>query len=310
MSNVLIDTSVVLDGIENVTMIDKKDNVFVTDVVLRELDGNKGAEGSKGYNAREFFRQLNQNEFTVLNNLPITNQAVSQNDILTEGSISSGAHIYTLSRKWYRAKDINDSRIIEIAKDYGLKLKTLDQAQGVRAKSQGIEAEMLRAKSHTTSLKGDVFIVVSLIYFTVLSFSMMALEFAMNKSMFLSLVFASVAIYAYGKLLNKLTNTNSATLSQTVALGGLTLSIGLFLAANISENIIYGVVGFISYLAGIMTASNMNVSFKFLSLRYSDSGEVKVSNKINTCEHEERDTFSNTILASGNFGKSNTHYYL
>lgn len=140
MKNVLIDTSIVLDGVENVTMLDKQNNVFVSDVVLRELDGNKGAEGSKGYNAREFFRQFNKNDFKTLDTLPETGMPVMKNDTLTEGSIDSGAHVYTLSRKWYRAKDINDSRIIEIAKDYNLGLVTLDQAQSARAKSNGVEA--------------------------------------------------------------------------------------------------------------------------------------------------------------------------
>jgi len=137
--NVLIDTSIVLDGIENISGIDKNSNVFVTDVILRELDGNKGAEGAKGYNAREFFRQFNANKFQMLNELPFSKKSLDKNDTLTEGTISSGVHIYTIARKWYRSRDINDSRIIEIAKDYGLTLETLDQAQSARAKSEGVE---------------------------------------------------------------------------------------------------------------------------------------------------------------------------
>lgn len=147
-NNVLIDTSIVLDGIHNVGNIDKNANVFVTDVVLRELDGNKGAEGSKGYNAREFFRQLNNHNFTTLDRMPLTENAVLKDDTLTEGEIDSGAHIFTLSRKWYRAKDINDTKIIEIAKDYDLTLKTLDQAQCVRAKSQGLNGEVYNKESN------------------------------------------------------------------------------------------------------------------------------------------------------------------
>lgn len=147
-NNVLIDTSIVLDGVENVTTIDKDSNIFVTDVVLRELDGNKGAEGSKGYNAREFFRQMNNHEFTKRDTLPLTGKAVANNDTLTEGSIDSGAHIFTLSRKWYRAKDINDSKIIEIANDYDLTLNTLDQAQCARAKAHGGKAKVYNKEGY------------------------------------------------------------------------------------------------------------------------------------------------------------------
>jgi predicted ribonuclease YlaK len=103
--NILLDTSIVLDSIDNITNIDKEANVFVTDVVLRELDGNKGAEGAKGYNAREFFRQFNSNEFTALNKIPTTNASLQKDDTLTDGSINSGAHIFTLARKWYRTRD-------------------------------------------------------------------------------------------------------------------------------------------------------------------------------------------------------------
>ncbi len=141
--NILLDTSIVLDNVNNITTIDKYANVFVTDVVLRELDGNKGAEEAKGYNAREFFRQFNSNEFTTLNKMPSTDAPLQKNDTLTQGSINSGAHIFTLARKWYRTRDINDSKIIEMAQDYDLTLNTLDQAQSARAKSIGVEAEIL-----------------------------------------------------------------------------------------------------------------------------------------------------------------------
>lgn len=126
-TNILIDTSIILDGVENITSIDKDSNVFVTDIVLREIDGNKGAEGAKGYNAREFFRQFNSNAFTTLQTMPLINKPLKGSDTLTQGSINSGAHVFTLARKWYRSRDINDTKIIEIADDYDLKLCTLDQ---------------------------------------------------------------------------------------------------------------------------------------------------------------------------------------
>ena len=162
--NILIDTSVILDGLENITSLSKDSNIFITDIVLRELDANKGAEGAKGYNAREFFRQFNSNAFTTLQTVPLTNQPLKQGDTLTQGSINSGASVFTLARKWYRSKDINDTKIIEIADDYDLKLCTLDQAQSARAKSIGVEAMMLKEPKQTSTSKGRIFIISFMIF--------------------------------------------------------------------------------------------------------------------------------------------------
>lgn len=150
--NVLIDTSIILDSIENITDIDKDANVFVTDIVLRELDGNKGTEGSKGYNAREFFRQFKDSEFNQLDKIPLTEEPLNKNDMLTIGQMGNGTDIFTITRQWYRSKDINDTKIIEVAKDYDLDLNTIDQAQCMRAKTVGVNAE-LRESIHETEVK-------------------------------------------------------------------------------------------------------------------------------------------------------------
>lgn len=139
--NILLDTSIILDGLSNLKSIGGNANLFVTDVVLRELDGNKKADGVKGYNAREFFRQLNQNPTEMIYGIPSTNQQLLKGDMLSVGEVADGIKIYTITRKWYKTKDINDSKIIEIAQDYKLTLKSKDQAQIVRARSVGVEGE-------------------------------------------------------------------------------------------------------------------------------------------------------------------------
>ena len=170
--NILIDTSVILDGLENITSLAKDSNIFITDIVLRELDANKGAEGAKGYNAREFFRQFNSNAFTALEAMPMTEKPLKRGDTLTQGSINSGAHVFTLARKWYRSKDINDTKIIEITNDYDLKLCTLDQAQSARAKSIGAEAEVYRKEKAVRANVHTVlwFTIVIAIIFSILGF--------------------------------------------------------------------------------------------------------------------------------------------
>jgi len=139
--NVLLDTSIILEGMNAIECIPKDHNIFITDIVLRELDGNKNAEGVKGYNAREFFRRYNACEFIMQSSMPLSNQALGHNDKLSKALFPSGMKLYSFSRKWYHAKDINDTKIIEIAKDYNLSLMTIDQAQSARAKSEGVEVE-------------------------------------------------------------------------------------------------------------------------------------------------------------------------
>jgi hypothetical protein len=199
--NVLIDTSIVLEGIEKIFAIDRNSNVFVTDVVLRELDGNKGAEGAKGYNAREFFRQFNANKFQMLNELPFSKKSLDKNDTLTEGTISSGVHIYTIARKWYRSRDINDSRIIEIAKDYDLTLNTFDQAQCARAKSMGGVAEELE-KTDIDPAGGIaffVFIGMLILLFIISSFIQYSLDGIAYIIIFVSFLIA----YIFSEVLRK-----------------------------------------------------------------------------------------------------------
>ncbi len=58
--NYLLDTSIVLDYGDRLSdLIDTGDKIFLTDIVLQELEGHKNDENKeKGYNAREFFRKM------------------------------------------------------------------------------------------------------------------------------------------------------------------------------------------------------------------------------------------------------------
>lgn len=141
--NILIDTSIALEGGEElIAKLEKVAPVFVTDIVLQELDGKKGAEGSVGYNAREFFRKLGRDNGVEMFVLPPNNVKLEKTDTLRKMTLGV-TPIYVIVRKPYKSRDINDSKIIEIAKDYNMKLVTLDMAQRVRALSEGVNVETL-----------------------------------------------------------------------------------------------------------------------------------------------------------------------
>lgn len=138
--NVFLDTSIILEGgMQFLSRTAKVANLFVTDIVLQELDGKKNAEGKVGYNAREFYRQFNTAKVEELHELP-DGQKLDRRDVLQQMTLPDGLVLHTIHRAPYKTKDINDSKIIEVAKDYKGTLSTIDMAQSVRAKSVGCEA--------------------------------------------------------------------------------------------------------------------------------------------------------------------------
>ena len=142
-TNVLLDTSVILEGMDVVEGIYDDDcNIFVTDIVLQELDGKKSDE-KVGFNARSFFRALGGAEGKKMEKIPVSLKPLENGDTLFMMPLSTESRkipLYVLVRKRCKTRDINDSKIIEVAKDYGLKLVTFDTAQKVRAMSEGVDA--------------------------------------------------------------------------------------------------------------------------------------------------------------------------
>lgn len=144
--NVILDTSIIveysIDGIKDFIIND--DRVFLTDIILQEMDGHKNSEEAKGYNAREFFRQMGNAKSEKAN---LSDIVLKDSDYISKYTLSNGLEIYTIVRNRYNSRDINDSKIIEIAKDYNLKLITRDMAQSVRAKAMGVEVEVVTGDS-------------------------------------------------------------------------------------------------------------------------------------------------------------------
>lgn len=141
---ILIDTSIAVEGGEAIiAKLEKIAPVFVTDIVLQELDGHKNnTNGAVAFQAREFFRRLGNSNGIALDVLPLDGMKLEKTDTLRKMFLGA-TPLHVIVRKPYKSRDINDSKIIEIAKDYNMVLVTLDTAQRVRGLSDGVEAVTL-----------------------------------------------------------------------------------------------------------------------------------------------------------------------
>lgn len=153
---ILMDTSILLEGDEGIiAKLEKVAPVFITDIVLQELDGHKNnSNGSVAYRAREFFRKLGNSNGEALDILP-DGMTLEKGDTLRKMFLGD-TPLHVIVRKPYKARDINDSKIIEIAKDYNMILVTLDTAQRVRGLSDGVEAVTLASILPPQVLKEEI----------------------------------------------------------------------------------------------------------------------------------------------------------
>ncbi|RDU57933.1 phosphate starvation-inducible protein PhoH [Helicobacter sp. MIT 99-5507] len=142
----LLDTSIILDDIENlIYLYDGGENdIFISEIVLEELDKKKDLQNELGYFSREFFRAINSND-------AIKHQKDSlQNDMIYRMNFKNKLvelPLYVIYRPIYKTKNLdyglNDGRILEIAKDYNFILLTNDVSLKIKALSQGIKAESI-----------------------------------------------------------------------------------------------------------------------------------------------------------------------
>ena len=125
----LLDTSIILDDIENLIYLyqDGENDIFISEVVLEELDKKKDLQNELGYFSREFFRAINSNDV-------IKNQCDSiADDMIYKMNFKNKTielPLYIIYRPKYKTQNLdyglNDSRILEIAKDYDFVLLTND----------------------------------------------------------------------------------------------------------------------------------------------------------------------------------------
>lgn len=176
----LLDTSIILDSIENIEYIyeNGKNEIFICDVVLDELERKKDSSEEVGFFAREFFRSVCNNfditeidsiEFNIESILKISNKLndkittifLELNIIKTQDSIESNNKLssqnteqntkiplHIIHRPRYKTRDLdysqNDARIAEIAADYELILLSNDSALNLRAFCRQIKTQSLR----------------------------------------------------------------------------------------------------------------------------------------------------------------------
>ena len=169
----LLDTSVILDDPINILRISENNEniVAITDVVLAELNNKKDdMRSDAGFRAREFFR-LSDNDksgMITFEELPgclkngASNAACKDDlyyrlvlpfepSVLGNHDYDNEIPLYIVYRSDYRmdrtfseAKGLNDAKIGEIAKDYGLSLLTNDISFKIAAEVQGIPTESIR----------------------------------------------------------------------------------------------------------------------------------------------------------------------
>lgn len=152
MKYYLLDTSVILDDPVNIEHIAQsgENMIFITDVVLSELNKKKEIASEAGYFARQFFRLINGENGEELKEKITPTKAIIEGDHVRRMILKFPAeylNIYVIYRPKYKTRGLdhglNDARIAEVAKDYEFKLLTNDIAFKVQALSEGIDAASL-----------------------------------------------------------------------------------------------------------------------------------------------------------------------
>lgn len=146
----LLDTSIILDDIANIIYLWQggQNELFISDVVIEELDAKKDLSNENGYFAREFFRCINTESSLDSNAKAI--EGIESSDFVRDIEFKKDNFFIPLKliyREHYKTpqtlKSYNDSKLIEIAKDYGLVLLTNDISLKVRTQAQGLDSQSL-----------------------------------------------------------------------------------------------------------------------------------------------------------------------
>lgn len=148
----LIDTSVIIDNPEQnlLSLYQNGENkIYITEVVLQELDKHKiSLNHEVGVAARTFFRAVSEEPFKKYKKKkPLKGDTIYQTKLKFESlNETIVLNIVTRKRTDYitEKREPNDLKILEIAKDYEMKLITNDISFKVLAMSEGVKAESLK----------------------------------------------------------------------------------------------------------------------------------------------------------------------
>jgi len=152
-----VDTSVILDSVENLFILSDQNNnmLWISDIVLKELNYHKDNGKETSYFAREFFRLLNGDGKNQVEEIepPIGFVSIDSSwrgDKITafkcySKDLNKTLKIGVIVRQEYINKnDINDIKILEIVGNYNFELVTNDAALKIMASTNKIKASMLR----------------------------------------------------------------------------------------------------------------------------------------------------------------------
>jgi len=147
----IIDTSVIIDNPDmNLIKLSEngKNKLFITEVVLSELDKHKVSERHEvKWAARTFFKAIKGSSFKRRKKLELKDSSDKIYKVVLSFE-SEKIVIHVIVREKYLPETLksgsrNDSKIIEVAKSYNLHCITNDTAFKVIAMSQGLEADNL-----------------------------------------------------------------------------------------------------------------------------------------------------------------------
>lgn len=142
----ILDTSIILDDIANLSFISQngENEVYISEIVLYELDKKKDLQNELGYFSREFFRALNSSATEIAKGHTKNGDNIYK---IAFKNKDAEFDIFIIYRDNYKTQNLeyslNDSRILEVAKDYDFVLLTNDISLKIRAISQGVRAESM-----------------------------------------------------------------------------------------------------------------------------------------------------------------------
>lgn len=136
---VMIDSSVLLQDPDVIRrVIGNKGVPCITNTILSELDFNKkNSDRTVANNARLLLRELAKVDPLVIRDLPEGGSPIT-GDQVQQFSYTGNA-LLVFSRDSHRGDRDNDSKIIRVAKDYGMIVITADSGLKVRAQALGVQ---------------------------------------------------------------------------------------------------------------------------------------------------------------------------
>lgn len=152
----LLDTSVILDDPTVLVSLYQNgaNELYISDIILKELNGHKeDAINEKGFLAREFIRALEKGEYEDVEDYQEHSVQVKKegDSIHTFPCKFEGydlIFVHAITRDNYKnSREINDTKILEVAKSYGLHLLTNDISLKVIALSKKVASSSLRKNS-------------------------------------------------------------------------------------------------------------------------------------------------------------------